>query len=324
MLIVVGIAASMAIAGCGGSGSPQPAAAPPQASTAAVEGRQKAFASPEDAVVALIDACRTGDPASLAALFGVEAEVIAAGDPEQVGDDMQRLAAAYDREHLLVAEDDGSVTLWIGPKQWAFPAPIVKRAAGWEFDGVTGGEVTRARAMDDNEAAAARLLHEMADAQQRFRAMKLPGAAGTYAARLESSPGQRDGLWWDEAMGEPRSPLGVVADASAAGTIPEAKTDADRPGTYRGYRFRVLTSQGAAAPGGEKTYLDGQGRLTRGFAIVAWPDRYGIDGRSVFMVSADGRVFERDFGDAEGADATIPPVEAFDPTADWTPYPIER
>lgn len=285
---------------------------------------QTAFAAPEDAVVALIDACRTGEPAALEPLFGVKCAVFASGNPEQVGMDMQRLAAAYDRDHVLITEDDGSVTLWIGPRQWAFPAPLIKGERGWTFDTVTAGAVMRSRAMDDNEAAAARMAFEMADAQSRFKAMNLPGFEGAFTARLASTPGNRDGLFWNDDLGEPRSPLGVVADAVAAGAMADDADAKDRPGTYRGYRFRVLTSQGPAAPGGAMTFTDAQGRLTRGFAIIAWPDRYDADGRSVFMVGPDGTVYERDFGDAAGADEHTPPVDSFDPTPDWTVYPIER
>ena len=112
-----------------------------------------------------------------------------------------------------------------------------------------------------------------------------------YAQKFASTPGKHDGLYWptDRTGREPARP---------------ALRGRRRPGEgYHGYHYKILTAQGKDAPGGAYDYVIGN-RMRGGFALVAWPIRYGDTGVMSFMVNHDGVVYEKDLGpgtDAAGA-----------------------
>jgi hypothetical protein len=118
-------------------------------------------------------------------------------------------------------------------------------------------------------------------------------------------------------MGEPLSPLGPLIAAAAqegyAGTNPVGKP-------YRGYRYHMLFAQGSAAPGGARDYIV-DGKLKGGFALVAYPDKYGASGIMTFMVNQDGLVWQTDLGEQTAQRATA--MRAFDPGRGWIPIPQE-
>jgi hypothetical protein len=101
---------------------------------------------------------------------------------------------------------------------------------------------------------------------------------------------------------EPDSPLGAeFADA--------------KPGqAYHGYLYRVITAQGKDAPGGAKSYVK-SGLMTDGYALVAWPERYGDTGVMTFIVSRDGVVYEKNLGPNTAALARG--MTAYNPDASW-------
>lgn len=271
---------------------------------------QETFASPEDAVVRLIHTCRSADFDQLIPIFGPQIAELGADTRTRTEGDMQRIAAAYDRSHSLVREDDGSVTLLVGENGWDFPAPIVSVGDRWRFDTDAGIIEMRARRIERNETDAVRTCMDLIAAQHQFFAMS--GARGdrtpTYASRIRSTPGKRDGLYWDDDLGQPFSPLGpMVAKAVEAGDLDVQKG----PQPYRGYVFRVLTGQGRGAPGGVKSFIDAYGRMTDGFAFLAWPAEYGETGTMTFQVSFDGAVFQKDLG--EGTASTAQSMMVFDP-----------
>ena len=132
--------------------------------------------------------------------------------------------------------------------------------------------------------------------------------APVYARRLLSSPGKKDGLYWDAAPGEPESPIGpALATAQAAG---QGGTEDG----YYGYRFRLLYAQGADAPGGAYEYLVNN-RMIGGFAILAWPIRYGDTGVMTFMVNQDGVVYEQDLGPDTATKAAA--INVYNPDKNW-------
>ncbi len=275
----------------------------------------QSFATPEDAVVALIDASRSGNYDRLVPIFGSGIAGYGAETREQTEGDMQRLAAAYDRAHNLVQDEDGTVTLQVGKDKWEFPAPLVKSGSSWRFDTEAGLEELRARRIDDNQTETVEMLAECVLAQRRFRAMNTAGSATpAFAARFNSTPGKRDGLWWPDDIGSPLSPLGpTVAAAMEAG---ELDRDVSKIRSFHGYRMRILDAQGASAPGGARSYRGADGRLTEGFAIIAWPLTYNQTGIMSFVVSADGGVFENDLGPETEAMARA--VGGFDPGDGWS------
>ena len=56
---------------------------------------------------------------------------------------------------------------------------------------------------------------------------------------------------------------------------------------YHGYYFKILTKQGAAAPGGELEYVV-RGKMIGGFALVAYPAEYRNSGVMTFIVNHNG------------------------------------
>lgn len=272
------------------------------------------FASPEDAVVALIDASRSGDVPRVKAILGPGVEALEGNSEEKTQGDLQRLAAAFDRRHQLIEERDGSVTLQVGEKGWEFPAPLVQSSGRWRYDTVAGAAEMQQRRMDQNEARAVESCRAVVAAQREYLAMNPMGqSTGSYAARLISSPGQRDGLYWPDDLAPPRSPLGpLVSEALQSGALHEP--DGTRQ-AYYGYYFRLLPAQGPGAPGGARSYVGLDGRMTLGFALVAWPETYGETGELAFIVSFDGRVFQRDLGPT--TEKAVGEMAAFDPGQGW-------
>jgi hypothetical protein len=138
------------------------------------------------------------------------------------------------------------------------------------------------------------------------------GGVRKYALKFKSSPGQRDGLYWP-STNEP-SPFGaLVAEAHAAGY---GRHEAGSgPSPFHGYLFRILTSQGSAAPGGRASYL-AQGNLTGGFALVAYPVQWGKSGIMTFIVNQEGKVYQCNLGEKTGAIAAG--MTRYNPDRHWT------
>jgi hypothetical protein len=275
---------------------------------------QETYATPEDAVVALIDTCRKADFDLLIPIFGPQFANLSVDPKDRTQGDLQRIAAAYDRVHSLVKEDDGSVTLLVGENGWDFPAPIVQVGGRWQFDTEEGIKEMRARRIEQNEADAILTLQELVELQREFFAMseargeRPPG----YATRLRSTPGKRDGLYWDDALGLPHSPLGPMVEKAELAR--DRNLDPEGQQAYRGYMFRVLTGQGKGAPGGARSYTDDQGRMPSEFALLAWPAKYGETGTMTFQIFSDATVYQKDLGKATAEEAKA--MVVFDP-AGW-------
>lgn len=274
---------------------------------------QESFATPEDAVVALIDTARKGNVDLLVPILGPRIADLEAETKDRTNGDLQRLAVGYDRQHALMQEQDGSITLIVGLNGWEFPAPLVKSDGRWHFDTEAGAAEVQRRRIIRNEEDSLQFCIDCIVSQREFYAMSTARGekSPAYAATFVSTPGKRDGLYWDDNLGDPRSPLGeLAAEAYETGKLKRGETG--QP--YLGYRYRVLTRQGAAAPGGAKSYLDANGRLTGGFAFLAFPADYGTSGVMTFMVAADGTAYEKDLGPA--TDDLARAIESFDP-AGW-------
>lgn len=302
-----------------------PACTHPPASNAlepsvAIAPRQ--FDSPEDAVVALVAAARDGDLEATKAIFGSEVTGLESDSAAKTEGDLQRLAAAYDRRHALFLNpapegtQSESVTLAVGEDLWEFPVPIVRAgegsAARWRFDTSAGAAALQAAYVQANEAAATEFLLACIPAQQQFRELNtLP--TPSFAQRFRSEPGTRNGLWWPDDLAPPFSPVGPMVDEAAAGGKLDA--EAARATSYGGYRFRVLTGAGSAAPGGAANWLDANGNLVGGFAFVAWPASYGATGVRSILVAMDGTVWARDLGPE--SEAIVGTMTVIDPGAGW-------
>jgi hypothetical protein len=179
----------------------------------------------------------------------------------------------------------------MGAENWPFPIPLKKDAAGqWYFDSKAGVEEVLYRRIGANELATIRVCKALADAQDDYFSETHDGdTVHQYAQKFISDPGKQNGLYWKTAEGEPESPIGpMIAEATGAGY--SKKTD-----PFHGYYYRVLTAQGAAAPGGAKSYIV-DGKMTKGFAFVAYPAEYRNSGVMTFVVNLNGVIYEKDLG----------------------------
>ncbi|MCW5890199.1 MAG: DUF2950 family protein [bacterium] len=277
---------------------------------------QPHYKTPEQAIRALADAARKGDAARVAAILGPESEdVVASGDPVADKAARVRFANAVGQRVRIDEVDATHRVAILGREDWPFPIPLVKDAGGWRFDTAAGRDEIVNRRIGNNELGAIDVARAYVEAQREYAAADRGAGTGVYAQKVRSTPGQRDGLYWDDPDGKAPSPLGpFLADADAEGYRAAEPGAAPRP--YHGYLFRILTAQGASAPGGAHSYV-ADGKMTGGFALVAWPAEYGVSGIQTFLVNQQGIVFQKDLG-AQTAEL-VPKITAFDPDATWTP-----
>jgi hypothetical protein len=274
---------------------------------------QRSFFSVAEATEALVAALRAGDRKALLAILGKEGQsLIGSGDPVADRRIRERFVAEYDEQHRFEAVGS-KVTLVVGRDDFPFAIPLVPDGRRWRFNTAAGKEEILNRRIGQNELNAIQVALAYVDAQREYYAQD-PDGDGIlhYAGAFESSPGKRDGLYWPTKPGEPQSPLGpFVAQARAEGY---AKRSAN-PVPYWGYYYRILTAQGKDAPGGAYDYL-AHGRLMGGFALVAYPARYGVSGVMTFIVNHEGVVYQKDLGPKTAALALA--MREFNPDRTWT------
>jgi hypothetical protein len=274
---------------------------------------QEAFDTPDEAVEALVVAAKSEDMDAILEILGPDGDDIASsGDEVADRNTREAFVAAYDAKHAIEKEGDGSYSLLLGADDWPFPIPIAYRDGGWRFDSATGVDEILRRRIGRNELSAIEVNHAYVEAQNEYAALD-PAKLGrrTYAQRIVSRPGQKDGLYWPTEEGEAASPLGALAAEAAAEGYKAGQT----PIPYHGYYYRVLTRQGPAAQGGAYDYID-NGKMIGGFALVAYPAEYGNSGIMTFMVSHDGQVFQKDLG--PDTEKLAREINTFDPGPGWS------
>ena len=270
---------------------------------------QKTFPSAEQASTSLVAAMQSKNEKALLEFLGPDGkDIISSGDEIEDLHSRAEFVQRYLEMHRLVNEPDGTTVLYIGPRNWPAPIPLVHNANGWYFDTDAGKREILYRRIGRNEMSAIRICQELAAAEHEYHdAQHLQ-----YAQAIFSDEGQHNGLYWKVAAGEPPSPIGpLVANAAAQGYAP-GRSGAPRP--YRGYYFHVLTMQGKHAPGGAKQYVV-DGKMTEGFAFVAYPVEYRSSGVMTFIVGTDGVVYQKDLGKA--TDATANSMTKYDPDSTW-------
>jgi hypothetical protein len=271
---------------------------------------QERFNSADDAVAALVAAAKAGDAAALTRVLGPDSrEIVSSGDPVADASARKRVVEAYDAKHQVVMEGTDKAALVIGNEDWPFPIPLVRADGRWQFDTAAGREEILYRRIGRNELRTIQTALAYVDAQQEY-AEKGVGGNGVYAQRIVSRPGRKDGLYWEAQAGEEESPLGeFAADAAAEGY---------RPGQqripYHGYYYKILTRQGPSAPGGALDYVV-RGNMIGGFALVAYPAEYQNSGVMTFLVSHQGKVYEKDLGPDTARIAGG--MTAFNPDSTW-------
>ena len=294
---IVAVAALALLAGCDFLGAKQPA-----------------FDSPEQAGEALIAAVRSGETSEILRVLGEDAQpVVESGDAVEDANNRNEFVAFYDATHRWVSETPEVSTLIVGDNDWPFPFPLVNDDDGWRFDTTIGIEEILDRRIGENELAAIQASLAYVDAQREFYWSNPDGEPLLhYARHLVSTPGTKDGLFWETSDGEAPSPLGeLFAAARSEGYLVDGTA---KPVPYYGYHFHSLTAQGEHAAGGAYDYLVGD-RLIGGFGLVAYPAERGTSGVMTFIVNHDGVVFSKDLG----PDTTKLAVEmtTFDPDPSW-------
>jgi hypothetical protein len=281
---------------------------------------QRTFATPEEAVKALISAAasRKGQAKTdeLVALFGPDAkELILSNDEVTSRQDRQTFRAAARESWSLTDEGADRKVLIVGGEKWPFPVPLVKGANGWRFDTAAGRDEVLARRIGRNELSAIGTVRTYVAAQQQYALQGHDGKPpGLFATKFASDPGKQNGLYWPSEPRQPRSPLGDLVAQAAEGGQQLAANDKPRS-PFHGYFFKILTSQGSSARGGAKAYVV-KGEMSGGFALVAWPAQYDATGVMTFIVNQDGVVHEKDLG-AQTA-KTAAAMIRYDPDKSWS------
>ena len=300
------------------SGCAKPAAHREVESTAKAEA-QTSFATPDEAVAALVAAGEKADTTALQAMLGPDtAGLLSSGDPVQDQKEREGFLERYAAYHELVAGDAENLVLLVGEDRWPLPIPLVRRSGRWYWDGAAGARELVVRRIGANELRTIDVTHGFVAAEKDYAASAHDGTPdGVYTQKLVSSPGKQDGLYWQSPPGQPPSPAGPGLAAANAEGYAVTGTLAN---PYHGYLFRILTSQGPEAEGGARDYLV-DGKLRNGFAVLAYPSAYGASGVMTFVVNQDGVVWQRDLGkDTAQAAAAI---QQFNPDATWTPLAPE-
>jgi hypothetical protein len=283
--------------------------------TQAADPKQKTFASPEEAVKALVAASKAGDTKALSALFGPKGkELVFSGDPVADKTGREQFVALYEQKQKLEEAGADKMILVVGNEGWPFPVPVVKKQGSWRFDAAEGKQELLARRIGRNELSAIQVCLAYVDAQREY-ALKDRDSDGvlTYAQKFRSSPGKKDGLYWQVKEGEKPSPLGPFAAAAQKEGYAAAKK-AGKPTPYHGYYYRILKAQGKDAPGGAYDYVV-KGKMLGGFALVAYPAQYGASGIMSFIVNHDGVVYQKDLG--KNTEKTAQAMKRFNPDSTW-------
>ncbi len=274
------------------------------------------FETPDAAAMELIDAAAADGGDALFDVLGADLDALVSGDPVADAQDRQDFVELARESASIEDETDDSAILVIGPNDWPFPIPLARDADGWYFDTEAGIEELLDRRIGLNELTAIATARAFVDAQMEYLAAD-PDGDGTpaYADRFWSSEGKRDGLYWPSTDGEPESPMGpLVADAVNEGYGMRAEGEGPRP--YHGYFFKILKAQGPNAPGGASDYVE-DGRLTGGFALLAWPASYDNSGIMSFQVNQRGIVYQADLGEETAEKAAA--IDAYNLGEDWEP-----
>ena len=255
---------------------------------------QQVFRSPAAAATALATAAKSNDMGALGSILGSEGrEILSSGDPVADQNARDKFAAKYAEMHRLAYDEQGRVILYLGAENWPLPIPLVKQTGGWAFDTAAGKKELLYRRIGQNELFTIGVLDDLANAQGDYASeVRDRGGATQYAQKIVSDAGEHNGLYWPVAEGEPESPIGpLIAKATAEGY----KKEGSAPVPFHGYYYRVLTRQGRNAPGGKKNYIWG-GKMTNGFAFLAYPAEYRSSGVMTFMINQNGVVVQKDLG----------------------------
>jgi Protein of unknown function (DUF2950) len=276
--------------------------------------KARAFSSAQEAADALIDAAEKFDVAAMTEILGPNSyDIIHTGEPARDREVAQKFAeqARLKTNISMQPKNPRRAILEIGEDNWPFAVPIVKVGATWSFDAQAGRQELLYRRIGSNELDAIAICRGYVEAQDEF-ALQKHGNSGVnqYAQRIISTPGQQDGLAWQNSDGTWGGPIGEKLAAAIA------RGYKSRTEPYHGYFFKVLKGQGPLAPLGEMDFVV-KDVMIGGFALIAFPASYRLTGVQTFMVSHDGVVYQKDLGPKTLELAGE--IDRFNPDKSWTP-----
>lgn len=252
--------------------------------------KQKSFASPEDAVNALVAAVKTDDKKEMLAILGaVGKELIYSGDEVADKKGREKFIKSYNEMNKLEKTSANKIILHIGKDDWSLPIPVVEKSKKWLFDTKAGKEEILNRRIGRNELNVIEVLHAYINAQCEYASKDRNGdGVIEFAPKIISTEGKHDGLYWEAEEGEEMSPLGpFFARASSEGYA--------NLSPFHGYYYRILKGQGKYATGGAYDYMV-KGKMILGYALVAYPAQYGNSGIMTFIVNQAGIMYEKNLG----------------------------
>jgi len=271
---------------------------------------QKIFSSAEDASNALFTAAQNNNEKAMLDILGPDGrQIVSSGDDAEDAESRANFVQKYQQMHRLAKEPDGTTTLYIGAENWPTPIPLMNKGNSWYFDTAAGEEEIVYRRVGRNEISAIRICQELVAAQKEYYAVQ----HNEYCPKIVSDEGQHNGLYWKAAEGEPESPVGPLV-ALAVVNDGDSKGPNGAPTPFRGYYFRVLARQGKNGPGGAKSYIV-NGKMTGGFAFVAYPAEYRSSGVMTFIINQDGIVYQRDLG--KKTEALGKAIKEYNPNSRW-------
>jgi hypothetical protein len=275
---------------------------------------QKSFATAEEAASALAAAVKSDNTKVIIAILGPGSEkIVSSGDPVADKTALERFNRLFDEKHLLEGAAGNRKTLVLGNEDFPFAVPLVKKGDRWRFDAKAGKEEIINRRIGRNELEVINVMHAYADAQREYASRDRDSdAVMEFAQKFRSTPGKKDGLYWEAQDGVEASPMGpLVAKADSEGYA-RSKGGDNKP--YHGYLFKIIKAQGANAEGGAFDYVV-NGKMILGFALVAYPAEYGTSGIMTFVVNQNGIVFQKDLGKKTATTAAA--MKRYNPDSSW-------
>lgn len=289
------------------------------------ESGQYTFTTPTQAVAKLKTALESDDTAELARIFGPQSgDLISSGDDVADSQSFKAFAERMNDKVEIVEQVNQNPVLknqrlafvYVGERGYPFPIALHKRANGWRFDTAVGKEEFINRRIGRNEIRAIEAINRIVGAQRSFcEGHVSEGRTPQYASRLFSSPGKRDGLYWERGQGQPESPLAAaIARASSEGYTLDGLKNRQ---TYYGYHFEILEKQGPKARGGAMSYLDDKGRMTKGFSVLAYPAKFGESGVMTFVAGPDEMIYQKNLG--PNTESLARKMTGINPDLSWIP-----
>ena len=270
---------------------------------------QKTFSSPEDASNALVTAAQNNDEKAMLDILGPAGkQIVSSGDEAEDAQNRANFVQRYQEMHRLLKEPDGTTVLYIGAHNWPTPVPLVNNGNSWYFDTEAGKKEILFRRIGRNEMSTIRVCQELVAAEKEYYSTH----QNEYAQKIFSDEGQHNGLYWKAAEGETQSPVGPLVAAAVTESYAKSRDSASTP--YRGYYYHILTRQGKNSPGGAKSYIV-NGKMTEGFAFVAYPAEYRSSGVMTFIVNQDGMVYQKDLG--KKTETLAKAMKQYDPDSSW-------